>query len=50
MLNMSSLPLTLKQVVWGSPPEFLKYFKLKAGGPGVLPGIFLNVYIAVGEF
>src|SRR6218665_1638906 len=46
-LNMSSLPLplTLKRVVLGSLPEFFNFFKLKAGGPGVLPGIFLNVYI-----
>src|SRR6218665_2453226 len=41
-LNMSSLPLTLERVVWGSPCNFF--------GPGSSPGIFLNVYIALGEF
>src|SRR6218665_1909813 len=39
-LNMSSLPLTLKRVVWGYPPEFFKFFKLKAGGPGSSPEFF----------
>src|SRR6218665_212938 len=50
MLNMSSLPLTLKRVFWGSPPEFFKFLKLKSGGSGSSPEFFLNVYIAVGEF
>src|SRR6218665_2956027 len=52
-LNMSSLPpslpLTLKRVIWGSPPEFFYFFKnLKRVVRGSSPRIFLNVYIAVG--
>ena len=34
----------------GGPPSELKKFKLKAGDPGVLPGIFLNFNIAVCKF